>query len=407
MNQRRLLSQERASPGRLVLPSLVISRFAIEPPGILTGLLLIDIGLTFGCSVGVVGQIRTICSIVAVFFALLMGILSVRFEHKLLLIAGLLLVSISGLACSFASNFNAMLLSYSISGLGMAMVMPMAFALVGEHFALEMRPNAIGWIVTGAAVSYLVGSPVIGLIDAFGGWRLAFLGYVLPVSLLTLLLAAKGLPKIARGSQVAMSRTNYFESFKGVFSNRSADACLIGSALVMATYQAVLVYSASFYRQRFLVSTGLASIFVLGGAAFFTLGAMVSGRFVKKIGRKPVTVLTSFLGGIFIVSYTSLTSLWLSLAARFLGALFIGMTATAANSLTLEQTPEFRGTMMSVNAAASNMGSTLGAGVGGLALLIFDYEGMALSLGVMGIAAAIVFQLLAADPTRTETRGRS
>jgi len=315
---------------------------------------------------------------------------------------GLLLVSISGLACSFASNFNAMLLSYLISGLGMAMVMPMAFALVGEHFALEMRPNAIGWIVTGAAVSYLVGSPVIGLIDGFGGWRLAFLGYVLPVSLLTLLLAAKGLPKIARGSQVAMSWRSYFEGFKGVFSNRSADACLIGSALVMATYQAVLVYSASFYRQRFLVSTGLASIFVLGGASFFTLGAMVSGRFVKKIGRKPMTVLTSFLGGIFIVSYTSLTSLWLSLAARFLGALFIGMTATAANSLTLEQTPEFRGTMMSVNAAASNMGSTLGAGVGGLALLMFDYEGMALSLGVMSIAAAIVFQLLAIDPTRTE-----
>jgi len=407
MNQRPTLSQERTSPGKLVLPSLVISRFAVEPPGILTGLLLVDIGLTFGCSVGVVGQIRTICSIVAVFFALLMGILSVRFKHKSLLMMGLLLVSISALACSFASNFNAMLLSYSISGLGMAMVMPMAFASVGEHFALETRPNAIGWIMTGAAVSYLVGSPIIGLIDSYGGWRLAFLGYALPVSLLALLLAAKGLPTVVRGPQAAMSQGSYFEGFKGVFSNRSADACLIGSALVSATYQAVLVYSASFYRQRFLVSTGLASIFVLGGALFFTLGAMVSGRFVKKIGRKPLTVLTSFLGGVFIVSYTSFPNLWLSLAARFLGGLFIGMTSTAANSLTLEQTPEFRGTMMSMNAAAGNMGSTLGAGVGGLALLVFDYEGMALSLGVMGIAAAIMFQLLTVDPTKTETHPHS
>jgi len=407
MNQRPTPSQERASPGKLVLPSLVISRFAIAGPEILTGLLLIDIGLTFGYSVGVMGQIRTICSIVAVFFALLMGILSVRFKHKLLLMTGLLLVSISALACSFASNFNVMLLSYSISGLGMAMVVPMTFALVGEHFALEMRPKAIGWIMTGAAVSYLVGSPVIGLIDIYGGWRLAFLGYVLPVSLLTLLLAAKGLPTIVGGPQVAMSRGRFFEGFKGVFSNRSADACLIGSALVMATYQAVLVYSASFYRQRFLVSTGLASIFVLGGALFFTLGAIVSGRFVNRIGRKPLTVLASFIGGVFIVSYTSLPNLWLSLAARFLGGLFIGMTSTASSSLTLEQTPGFRGTMMSVNSAASSMGSTLGAGVGGLALLVFDYGGMALSLGLMGIAAAIVFQLLAIDPTRTEKREHS
>jgi predicted MFS family arabinose efflux permease len=407
MNEKTVSTVDKRSPGKLILPSLVFSRFAIAVPEILTGLLLIDIGLTFGYSVGAAGQIRTICSIVAVFFSLLMGILSVRFKHKLLLMTGLLLVSISALACSFASNFSVMLLSYSISGLGSAMVAPMAFALVGEHFALEMRPNAIGWIMTGAAVSYLVGSPAIGFIADFGGWRLAFLGYVLPVSLLTLMLAAKGLPTTVRGPQVAMSRGSYFEGFKGVFSNRSADACLIGSALVMATYQAVLVYSASFYRQRFLVSTGLASIFVLGGALFFTLGAMVSGRFVKRIGRKPLTVLTSFLGGIFIVSYTSLPNLWLSLAARFLGGLFIGMTSTASNSLTLEQTPKFRGTMMSVNSAAGNMGSTLGAGVGGLALLLFNYEGMAISLGVMGLVGAVIFHLLAIDPTRTGMSARS
>ena len=407
MDEMAVSTEEKRSPGKLILPSLVLSRFAIEVPGILTGLLLIDVGLTFGCSVGFVGQIRTVCSVVAVFFSLLMGILSVRFKHKLLLLAGLLLVSISALACSFASNFIVMLLSYSISGVGMAMVSPTAFALVGEHFALEMRPNAIGWIMTGAALSYLVGSPVIGLIADFGGWRLAFLGYVLPVALLTLLLAGKGLPTIFRAPQVAVGRRSYFEGFKGVFSNRSADACLIGSALVMATYQAVLVYSASFYRQRFLVSTGLASIFVLGGALFFTLGAMASGRFVKRIGRKPLTVLTSFLGGVLIVSYTSLPSLWLSLAARFLGGLFIGMTATASTSLTLEQTPKFLGTMMSVNAAAGNLGSTLGAGIGGLALLMLDYEGMASSLGVMGIAAAIIFQLLAIDPTRTEKHEHS
>jgi len=46
---------------------------------------------------------------------------------------------------------------------------------------------------------------------------------------------------------------------------------------------------------------------------------------------------------------------------------------------------------MSVNSVGSNMGSTLGAGVGGLTLLVFNYEGMALSFGVMGLAAAIVF----------------
>jgi len=404
MSERPVSAEEKHSLGKLVVPSLVFSGFAIQPPAILTGLLLIDIGATFECSVGVVGQIRTVSSIVAVASALLMGILSVQFKHKSLLMMGLLFVSISAIACCFSSSFNMMLASYSISGLGAAMATPMTFTLVASYFPLEKRAAVIGWIIAGIALSYLVGAPVIGVIEGLAGWRLAFLGFVLPVSLLGLLFAAKGLPTTSGNHQPTISGKSYLVGFKGVFSNRSADACLTGSALVSATYQAVLVYSASFYRQRFLVSTGLASIIVLGGALFFTLGAMVSGRFVKRIGRKPLAVLTCFLGGVFIVSYTSLPNVWLSLAARFLGGLFIGIAYTALTSLTLEQVPKFRGTMMSISSAADSAGSSLGAGVGGAALLLFNYEGMAVSLGAMGIAAAIVFQLLAKDPAKTEVQ---
>jgi len=57
MDEMAVSTEEKRSPGKLVLPSLVLSRFAIAGLEILTGLLLIEIGLTFGCSVGVVGQI--------------------------------------------------------------------------------------------------------------------------------------------------------------------------------------------------------------------------------------------------------------------------------------------------------------------------------------------------------------
>ena len=76
------------------------------------------------------------------------------------------------------------------------------------------------------------------------------------------------------------------------------------------------------------------------------------------------------------------------------------MVTSAANNLTLEQVPEFRGTMMSIDTAAINLGSALGTALGGLALLSFDYEGLGIALGVMGVAAAVVFYLLTTDPTR-------
>jgi len=212
-----LPSATKRSSGRLFLPSLAFSYFATGPLGVLTGLLLIDIALTFEVSVGVMGQINTPFYVVAVIFALFMGVLSVRFRHKTLLMIGLLSVTISALGCFLASNFNLMLMSYSLSGIGTAMVTPMAITLIGEYLPLEKRTNAIGWIVASGALSYVIGAPVIGFIADLGGWRFVLLGFVLPVSLASLLLAYIGLPFASRNHQPAMSKRVYLGSFKEVY----------------------------------------------------------------------------------------------------------------------------------------------------------------------------------------------
>jgi len=293
-----------------------------------------------------------------------------------------------------------MLISYAITGLGFAMVGPMTTTLIAEHFPLEKRASAIGWLSAGMSLSYVIGAPFIGFIAGLRGWRSAFLGFVLPISFLSLLMVAKGLPSPPSIRQPMMRKGNYLEGFKRVFSNKSAIACLVGTVLFVAGWQAILVYAWSFFRQQFLVSTGFASIIILGVALCFTLSSLVSGRFVNRFGRKPLTVLATFLLGIFTVSYSNLPNLWLSLALVFLGGLFAGMSFTASYSLSMEQVSRYRGTMMSINSAAINMGSALGAGVGGLALLLYNYELVGMSLGAMSLVAALFYYLLAIDPTR-------
>jgi len=401
MSERPVTAEEKRLPVKLILPSLALPSFASNLPPLLVGLLLVDIGHTFGCPVGVTAQIRTLAMSVGTVFALLMGVLSVRFNHRLLLLTGLLLMSISALGCGLAPSFAIMLVSYSMQGVGASMMSPMSFALVGEHFPQEKRGGAIGWIAGAGALAY-VGSPAIGVISGFGGWRLAFLGFVLPVILLSLLMAAKGLPTTSLSHQSKMSMRDYLEGFKGVFSNRSAVACLVGSALSGTAWMAILIYCPSFFRERFLIPTGLVSIIVLVAALCYTSGSLISGRLVKRLGRKMPTVLAVLVTAIFTISYANLSDLWLSLAALFLGCLFSGMRYAASTGLTLEQVSSFRGTMMSINHATVAMADALGSGVGGLALLMFGYGEMAAILGAMGIAAAIVFQLLAKDPTKTE-----
>ncbi len=88
----------RSRLGRLFLPALAVASFSSGPIGVLTALLLVDIASGFNTTVGVAGQINTAYAIAAVAFALLASFLSIKFKHKSLLLAGVLLMTISVLA---------------------------------------------------------------------------------------------------------------------------------------------------------------------------------------------------------------------------------------------------------------------------------------------------------------------
>ena len=393
-------SSSGTSRRQFLLPSLVMASFATGPIAVFAALLLIDIGNTFNTPVGVTGQVNTAYSIAAFAFALLTGFLSVKAKHKSLLLAGILLMTASALGCFLASDFISLLAFYSLSGAGYAIVNPMMFTLVGEHFPLEERAKAIGWIVAGGALVYAVGAPVIALMAGLEGWRFPLVGFVLPVLLASLLMAFLGLPS-ASSRQRASGDVKAHLRFKEVFMNTSAVACLIGDTLRSAAFVAIVLYAPSFFRQHFLIPTEVASLPFLGGALSYTLGSLGGSQFVNRFGRKLATVLTALLSGIFTISYVLVPNLWISIGSMLTASWFFGMLASSANSLTLEQIPRFRGLMMSVDTAVINIGSALGTVVGGVALLYLNYEGLGSLLGAIGIVAAAVYFLLTKDPTVT------
>jgi predicted MFS family arabinose efflux permease len=57
--------------------------------------------------------------------------------------------------------------------------------------------------------------------------------------------------------------------------------------------------------------------------------------------------------------------------------------------------------MMSMFAAFAGVGAAIGAGIGGLTLILFEYERLGIILGSMGLIAAIIFKFLTVDPTRS------
>ncbi|MBC8225441.1 MFS transporter [Candidatus Bathyarchaeota archaeon] len=386
------------NPGRMVLPSLVISRFATMPPGIVTGLLLIDIGESFGQAVGVTGQVGTAASIVGVLSALLISALSLRFRPKSLLIGGLGLLVASTAGCILAPSFTVLLAVYALTGMAGSLVGPMAFTLVAEHFPPEQRANALSWIIAGMSGAHLVGAPIIGYISGFVGWRGSFLWFVLPVSMLGLFLAVRFVPSGQENKGERGEGAGLMEGFKGVLTNTSAVACLAGTAFISAAYMAMVSYAPSYYREQFGLSTAQASLLVIGSSVCFISGTRICGRLVSRFGRKTTMLWPAALAALSIFAYLNIPNLWLSTGARFLGSTFSAIVFTAANALTLEQVPRFRGTVMSLSQATFSLGGVLGTGLGGLIVLLSGYQAMGFSHGAMMLMAMLILFFLAKEP---------
>jgi predicted MFS family arabinose efflux permease len=94
---------------RLFLSSLIFASFATGTIAIFTALFLHDLSKTFGVNVGVMGQAITFASVVSVIFALITGILSIRFGDGILLLIGMFAYSLAAVGCYFAWSFISIL----------------------------------------------------------------------------------------------------------------------------------------------------------------------------------------------------------------------------------------------------------------------------------------------------------
>jgi predicted MFS family arabinose efflux permease len=384
------------SSDRLILLALFISSYAMYPSQLIITVLLVEIAGDFNLPLGISAQIRSVSLAVALVTAFAVGALSIKYRKKNLLIAGLIAMTISAIGCVASMNFDMLILFYILTGLGVTMVGPMATALVGEHFPAEERASALGWYGAAGGISHIVGSQVIGLIAEHGGWRLPFLAYALPVSLLSIALVSSQLPP--EKVEVQRSSRSIVTGFRNVLSDRSALACLTGIMLATATWQGIYFFSVSFVKQELsmppILAAGIYSIM----SAFFTIGSLSSGRIIGKIGRKPAVLLGLAAIVIFTVAYTNLPLLWFVLFCNVVGCYFGAIRNMSSLGLSLEQVSGSRGTMMSLNSAAMRIGSLLGTSVGGLIIIVYGWRALGLLFGFAGILSALIYLLFVRDP---------
>ncbi|MDX0460417.1 MFS transporter [Sinorhizobium medicae] len=113
--------------------------------------------------------------------------------RRRLLLAGILLFTLSSALSGAASNLPVLIFARSVQGLGAAVMMTLAMALVGDAVAKERTGSAMGLLGTTSAVGTALGPSLGGVLIAGLGWRAIFLVNV-PLGALAFLLAWRSLP---------------------------------------------------------------------------------------------------------------------------------------------------------------------------------------------------------------------
>lgn len=391
--------------GRLFVPSLTLACFSLFIVDSLTGVFLLDLTVAFFGSpdpalVAITSQLGTVSSVVSVIFGLLLGALSIRFNHKKLLVLGTFCITLAALGCFLAPNFFFLQIFYAIEGIGTIVANTMAIVLVGEILVLSERPKAIGWLWSGSPIAGIVANLVIiFFFSGAGGWRSFLLLFALPVSLIASAAAYFGVPSHTQRQAVTVGKGAYLSSYKQVFLKKSAAACLVGNMIKVAGAMWV-VYLVAFLITRFSLPLAEGALVMMGVTVIMAIAHPAGGYLVNKVGRKNLLVTTTILQSAVIPLIAFVPDLWVAIGISWSAVLIGGLGMPASVNLALEQVPESRGTMMSINNILMTVGFGIATAVGGLALAFFNYTGMFLTFAAIGFAAAAIFFFLTEDPCR-------
>jgi MFS family permease len=159
-----------------------------------------------------------------------------------------------------------------------------------------------------------------------------------------------------------------------------------------------VVFYVAFFRVEFGLSVAPGASVYFGAIAVGILGWLIGGYLVNRIGRKRLPVTAIVIEGVTLPLLAFVPELWMALVVLFSNNFIYALSGSALINLTLEQMPESRGTMLSINSVFLTLGATIGAGIGGFALAMFNYTGIFLVFSILILITAAVFFFLVKDP---------
>lgn len=359
-------------------------------------------------------------------FALIFGPISDRVGRKPILLLGMGLLAVGTGACGFAWSFWSMLGARLLAGMGGGLLMTSATAYVGDHFEGPTRAIAMGWVMTGFFLSLILSVPLGAALAHAVGWSKMFLTYGAGASIIFIGLALALPQPRSEHRTTDLSVPSALRSYRAILKNRRALGVLLMSGSIGMSMTMFMVYASPWLKDTYGFGTGARGlVYTVGGPAVL-LGGPLAGRLANRFGRVRMVLAGSLLMGLMqlMMPLSADVSGWLALnfeTSKFLRlgdtpwpltlptlvAFFLAMMAGASRSspfqtLALEVvSADRRGTLSALRNTFNQVGSALGAAIGGLiwAQTQGDYGSICILAFVLTLAGVGALMVLTGPDT--------
>ncbi|NMG31308.1 MFS transporter [Aromatoleum evansii] len=289
---------------------------------------------------------------------------------------------------AFASSLDALVVARVVAGITGGVLSALIQSVVAEVIPPAQRASAIGRVMSGHALSAVIGVPAGLWVAAAFGWQGPFIA-VLAIASAVLVGLGRHMPSMP--ARRAASDVAAGISLRNVLAGRAL-AGLGLTFLVTASCYAVIAYIAPYWIKNVGISEArLPWVYLLAGAvSFFTTPH--SGRMADRHGRFPVFAVTTVLsvGGILLATHAPALALpgALVVSSLFFVTVYARWVPTVAILAELPP-PPVRGAFMMLNGVITQLGMGAGAMFSG-ALIAIGADGRLSGFGTVGVVAALL-----------------
>ncbi len=290
-----------------------------------------------------------------------------KFDRKKILLFFYCGFIIGTFLCGIATDYTFLLIARIVTGIFGGVIGSVAFAIVTDIFALEVRGRVMGFLQMAFAGAQVLGLPIGLYLANHFGWHSPFL-MIVGVCVVILLLIVAYLKPVTAHLNIKSERNPVEHLFKTLTTPRYARG--FAATVLLATGGFMLMPFGSAYAVNNLKVSldSLPILYMITGICSMFAAPMI-GKLSDSVGKYTVFCTCSVLLMISVVIYCNIPEMAFWIVVLFSIITFVnvsGRMVSASALMSAVPAPQDRGAFMSINSSVSMIAGGVASSIAGM-----------------------------------------